>query len=86
MASIDFGISQIRSGVTILALVENAELARLMGDASKEFSRIQSGDSASGVRVDRGGVEEEAENAPLPQALEPIRPPGAPAKGGRQNR
>ena len=62
MASIDFGISQIRSGITILALVENAELARLVGDASKEFSRIQGATLRQEFASIVAGSKEEAES------------------------
>lgn len=42
IGSIDFGADRIRSGFTILALVTHEELARLMRDVSKEFSKIDS--------------------------------------------
>jgi len=41
VASIDQGAAQIRSGVTILALVENSELARQIHESSRELTRIQ---------------------------------------------
>src|SRR5271167_3181010 len=41
VGSIDYGASQIRGGFTILALVSNDELARLMRDVSREFQKIQ---------------------------------------------
>jgi type VI secretion system protein VasG len=79
MASIDFGISQIRSGITILALVENGELARMVGDASKEFSRIQSGALRQEFASIVAGSKEEAETlSSAPDGSVP----GAAAKGG----
>ena len=77
MASIDFGISQIRSGITILALVENAELARLVGDASKEFSRIQAATLRQEFASIVSGSKEEAEALSAPSGAAP----GAAAKG-----
>jgi len=41
IGSIDYGVAQIRSGFTILALASNEELARVMRDVSKEFQKIQ---------------------------------------------
>jgi type VI secretion system protein VasG len=40
LGSIDFGIPQIRSGLTILALASNEDLARIMREVSKEFQKI----------------------------------------------
>ena len=79
MASIDFGISQIRSGITILALVENTELSRLVGEASKEFSRIQGATLRQEFASIVAGSKEESEA--LSAANEGV-PSGAPAKGG----
>ena len=42
IGSIDFGASHVRTGHTVLALVSNPELARLVRDVSREFSRISS--------------------------------------------
>ncbi len=41
IGSIDYGAAQIRTGFTILALVTNEELVRLMRDVSREFQKIQ---------------------------------------------
>jgi type VI secretion system protein VasG len=81
MASIDFGISQIRSGITILALVENAELARMMGDASKEFSRIQAATLRQEFASIVAGSKEEAET--LSEASDGAAPGTAPKTGGK---
>ncbi len=40
IASLDFNAGNIRTGYCILALAENDELSRLMGDVSKEFKKI----------------------------------------------
>jgi len=41
VGSIDFNANQIRSGFTILALLVNDELARLVRESSKEFQKIK---------------------------------------------
>ena len=41
LGSIDYGAGQIRSGFTILALVTNDELARLVREVSQEFQKIE---------------------------------------------
>ncbi|PYS04154.1 MAG: type VI secretion system ATPase TssH [Acidobacteria bacterium] len=40
IGSIDCGLAQIRSGLTVLALAANEELARIMREVSKEFQKI----------------------------------------------
>jgi type VI secretion system protein VasG len=40
IASLDFDAGQVRSGYTILALVSNEELARLVKDFSRELARV----------------------------------------------
>jgi len=42
IGSVDFGANKVRSGHTILALTSDPELARMVGDASKEFTKIPS--------------------------------------------
>jgi type VI secretion system protein VasG len=41
-ASIDFGAAQVRTGFCTLALASNSELARLMKDFSREWSKVES--------------------------------------------
>ena len=41
IASIDFEAGQIRTGATILALVSDEDLRRLVREASREFARVQ---------------------------------------------
>src|SRR5512136_1986022 len=52
LGSIDYGAAQIRSGFTILALVANDELARLMRETSREFQKIE----AESLRKDSGAI------------------------------
>jgi type VI secretion system protein VasG len=40
LGSIDFGSGQIRSGYTILALVSNEELSRLVRETSRELQKV----------------------------------------------
>src|SRR5690606_3666541 len=44
LGSLDFGASQIRSGHTILALVANEELARMVRGISREIEKIRAED------------------------------------------
>ena len=48
IGSVDFGATQVRTGHTIVALVSNEELRRLIRDVTKEFEKI----SAEGLRKD----------------------------------
>src|SRR5215467_6581565 len=41
LGSIDYSAGEIRSGFTILALVTNEELARMVREVSREFEKIQ---------------------------------------------
>ncbi|MCE5308061.1 MAG: type VI secretion system ATPase TssH [Acidobacteriales bacterium] len=41
MGSIDYGAGQIRSGFTILALVQDEDLARILRDVSREWAKIE---------------------------------------------
>jgi type VI secretion system protein VasG len=40
VASIDFNTGNVRTGFTLLALLDNAELARLVKDSSKELAKV----------------------------------------------
>lgn len=64
VGSIDFGAIKIRSGYTILAIVGNEELSRLVRESTKEFSKI----TADALKKDfaeivSGSVEEEIEES-----------------------
>jgi type VI secretion system protein VasG len=52
IGSIDFNAGQVRTGFTILALVSDEELSRLINDVSKEFQKI----NADALRKDLLGI------------------------------
>jgi type VI secretion system protein VasG len=52
IGSIDFNAGQVRTGFTILALVSDEELSRLMAEVSKEFQKI----NADTLRKDFFGI------------------------------
>jgi type VI secretion system protein VasG len=82
IGSIDFGAGQIRTGFTILALVSDDELSRLMRETSREFQKI----TAEALRKDFSAIvatsHEEAQAAALESAAVGA---GAPARaaGGK---
>ena len=82
LGSIDYNAGQVRTGFTILALVTNDELIRLMRDVSREFQKIQ----ADALRKDFASIVgnsiEEAQAA-VSAAAAPGTPPGAPRPGGK---
>lgn len=41
LASVDFGWAEVRTGFTVLAMLTNEELARIVRDVSKELQKIQ---------------------------------------------
>jgi len=84
LGSIDYNAAQIRTGFTILALVTNDELVRLMRDVSREFQKIQ----ADSLRKDFAAIVansgEEAQAAvAAAAATAPGAPAGAPRPGGK---
>src|SRR6202165_4466965 len=52
IGSIDFNAGQVRTGFTVLALMSDEELSRLMRDVSKEFQKI----NADALRKDLMGI------------------------------
>ena len=54
LASIQFRASKVRSGVLLLALLEDEELGRLARDASRELAKIET-DGAQGQPDEAGG-------------------------------
>jgi type VI secretion system protein VasG len=44
IGSLDYGAAQIRSGFTVIALTGNEDLSRVIGEASREFSKINGSD------------------------------------------
>jgi len=72
IGSIDFNAGQVRTGFTILALVSDEELSRLINDVSCEFHKI----NADALRKDMLGIvalSSETTTAPVP---------GTPGDGG----
>ncbi len=77
VGSIDFNAGQVRTGFTILALVTDEELSRLINDVSKEFHKI----NADALRKDLMGiVAMSSETTNAPAAAGPA--DGAPKPGG----
>ena len=54
IGSLDFGAAQVRTGHTLLALVSNDELARMVKDVSREFEKV----SPEALRKDLPKLEE----------------------------
>jgi type VI secretion system protein VasG len=67
IASIDFGASTIRSAFTILALVSNEELGRIVRETSNEIQKIQ----AEGLRKDLLAIVASSKES-IPDAHEPV--------------
>ena len=80
IGSIDFNASQIRTGFTILALLTDDELSRLMRETSREFQKIQ----AEALRKDFLSIVSGSQEDEIAEA-EPVAGEGAPArvKGGK---
>jgi len=74
--SIDYGAGQIRTGYTILALVTDDELRRLVRETSRELQKIE----PEALRKDFANIVATSHEEALPAALET---PGAPAAGSR---
>ena len=81
IGSIDFGAAKVRTGFTILALVHDEELARLMRDVSKELQKVQ----ADSLRAEfMNIVSASAENADMAAAAAAEAQQGPrPAGGGK---
>src|ERR1700730_7588044 len=67
IGSIDFNAGQVRTGFTIIALVTDDELTRLVNDVSREFQKI----NAAALRKALRGI------AALPSETTPPAPSGA---------
>jgi type VI secretion system protein VasG len=82
LGSIDFGAARIRSGHTVLALATDEDLARLMRDSSREFTKI----NADALRKDFAQIvstsHEEIQSA-AEAAADSAAAPGAPRPGGK---
>src|SRR5262245_3820169 len=80
-ASIEFGATQIRTGFTVLALVSDDRLSRIVREISREFQKISPEDLRKNLlQIVRGSKENEAPTV-VPQ--EGSGPEGAPAVGGK---
>ncbi|HKV51458.1 MAG TPA: type VI secretion system ATPase TssH [Gemmatimonadaceae bacterium] len=80
IGSVDFGAHKVRSGHTILALASDPELARMVGDASKEFTKIPS----EALRKDLSAIVASSSEEPGGAAGPDESSEGAPrAAGGR---
>jgi type VI secretion system protein VasG len=64
IGSLDFGDNQIRSAYTILALVTNEELTRMVRGSSKEFEKINADDLKKEMNNIVGASIEESSSAP----------------------
>jgi type VI secretion system protein VasG len=80
LGSIDYGAVQIRSGFTILALVTDEDLARMMREVSREFQKI----NADSLRKDFQQITEASSEEAVAAAAAP-EADGAPraARGGK---
>jgi type VI secretion system protein VasG len=84
IASLDFGNGNIRTGYCILALASNDELARLMGDISREFKKIEPKalkdgfDKICGASYESSEMKELGEGAERPLGAATTGPDGAP--------
>jgi type VI secretion system protein VasG len=79
IGSIDYGAGQVRSGFTLLALVTNDELARLIRDVSREFQKVQ----AAALQKDFASIVEKSAEEALAAATFEAAAPGAPRAGGK---
>jgi type VI secretion system protein VasG len=83
LGSIDYNAGQVRTGFTILALVTNDELVRLIRDISREFQKIQADSLRKDFAAIVGNSSEEAQAAVAAAAAGPNAPSGAPRPGGK---
>jgi type VI secretion system protein VasG len=81
LGSIDYGAGKVRTGFTVLALVHDEELGRMMRDVSREMGKIQADALRSEFMNIVGPSVENSEEVPLEPAAG-----AAPAAGGGQAR
>lgn len=79
-STLDFGTGNIRIGYCILALATNDELARLMGDISKEFKKINGKSLLDDFQGICGSSYEQSEMEAMAEGG-PVSSGGAPATG-----
>jgi type VI secretion system protein VasG len=80
IGSVEYGHARIRSGHTILALMANEELARLIRGVSREFEKIQPDDLRASFAAIVAGSAEEADAA---ADAAPGEGAGTPRAGGK---
>jgi type VI secretion system protein VasG len=68
IASIDFGVAQIRTGFTVLALTSDDKLSRIMREISKEFPKISAEDLRKNLFQIVRGSHEDTPAEPSPEA------------------
>ncbi|MGO8788424.1 MAG: type VI secretion system ATPase TssH [Terriglobia bacterium] len=78
IGSIDFGSGEIRTGFTVLALMTNDELSRLVRDVSKELQKIE----PEVLRKDFLSIMERSEEDMVEPVGAPAGAPGAPRPAG----
>jgi type VI secretion system protein VasG len=78
IASLDFGATRVRSGHTILALAATEELARMVGDVSREFGKIP----ADALSKDLAAIVAHSAEEEMASAADDTAAPGAPRPGG----
>jgi type VI secretion system protein VasG len=80
IGSIEFGDGQIRTGLSLLALLSNEELARMVRDISKELQKV----NADGLKKEFSAIADASNEsvAPLAAAGPSSAAGGGPAKAG----
>ena len=78
LGSIDYGISKVRSGMALLALLTNEELSRIARDFSKELQKIQ----PDGLRKDFLQITAASQESGPAAAAEPAVAEGTPRAAG----
>ncbi len=78
IGSIDFGSGEIRTGFTVLALVTNEELSRLVREVSKELQKIE----GEVLRKDFLSIVERSEEEMVERVGAPAGVPGVPRPAG----
>ena len=78
IGSLDFGSAEIRTGFTVLALVSDEELSRLVREVSKELQKIE----AEVLRKDFLSIVERSEEEMVEPAAAAAGVPGAPRPAG----
>src|SRR5438105_4712527 len=80
LGSVDYGAGQVRTGHTILALLADDDLARMVKDISREFTKIP----VESLRKDLPAITaQSAEEATTQRAVEAGSAPNAPRAGGK---